>query len=104
MKVVVLYFNNNILMVYSYILLWHKEFKMHQGFAEEKHKMIDVMGYSSENLITLCKCKVLLLFYILMQISGSVIGIYRSIFIYKYIKIYKIYFISFQGVKCLGNK
>lgn len=77
MKAVILYLNTNVLMVSSYILLWHNEFKMYQGSAKKKHKktkMIDVTGSSSENLITLCKCKVMLLFYILIQISESVTG------------------------------
>lgn len=39
MKVVVLSFNTNVLMAFNYMLLWCNEFKMHQGFAEEKHKI-----------------------------------------------------------------
>lgn len=39
MMVVVLSFNTNVLMVFNSILLWHNEFKMHQGFAEEKRKI-----------------------------------------------------------------
>lgn len=77
MKVVVLPLNTNVLMALNYILSWHNEFKIHQGSAKEKCKMIDVMGNSSEILITLCKCEAIL-FYILMQISESVIGMHSK--------------------------
>lgn len=73
MKAVVLYLSTNVLMVFDSILSGHNEFKMHQGSPRKKHKMITVMGSSSENLITLCKCKVIL-FYVLMQISETVTG------------------------------
>lgn len=54
------------LCVYTMILKYSK------ALLKRNIKMIDVMGNSFENLITLCKCKVI--FYILMQISESVIG------------------------------
>lgn len=68
-----------VIYVYTYVsvcvcMYVYNYFKILQGSAKRKHKnkMIDVMRNSFENLITLCKCKVI--FYILMQISESVIG------------------------------
>lgn len=77
MKVVALSSNTNVLTlstIYDYGTMNSKCTKA----LLRRNKMIDVMGNSSENLITLCKCKVLLLCYILMQISESVIGIHSK--------------------------